>query len=328
MTRKIPRKLLLSAQRVKVFNSGLNVWLYDRSFREELKTSGAFEVTVDATAFEKAMRNFVRKGRIMSYDLMQDDSLDIAVAVREPLTAKELSNIPWREPQQAFLRLPTGRLVIESNDSLTIRSIEPTDLGAEVPTPAGDYLVTLHRVDWDTLADDEIDWDGPSEFITLTSGSAAKPLREQPNVLPWEQPKAEATTWKIEAGLYTGSAIFDDDLPAMRIALNQEGVSQLGLQDKSVTLLSVPDVPFECALLWVRGDRSQGAYYDRLERLHPPAACAGKEWAICNLELETPSDRSVFCLRRDPRKKVPRTKRNAWHHATMRVIDAHALERK
>lgn len=328
MARKLTRKLLASAQRVKVFNSGLNVWLYDRSFRDELKASGAFEVSADAAAFEKAMRGFVRKGRILSYDLMQDDSVDIAVAIREPLTAKELGTIPWREPQQAFLRLPTGRMVVESNDSLTIRSQKPTDPGAEVTTPPGDYLVTLHRVDWDVLAEDEIDWDGPSEFITLTGGSAAKPVRGQPTMLPWDKPETGTSTWNIKAGVYTGAVIFDDDLMAMRVALDQEAISKLGLRDRSVTLVSVPDIPFECALVWVRGDRKQGAYYDRLERLRPPAACAGKEWAICNLQLETPSDQFIFCQRRDPKIKVPRTKRNAWHHASMRVIDARAVERK
>lgn len=328
MARQLSRKLLASAQRVKVFNSGLNVWLYDRSFREELKASEAFEVATDAEVFEQAMQGFVQDGRIISYDLMQDDFLDIAVAVREPLTAKELGSIPWREPQQAFLRLPTGRLVVESNDSLTIRSLQPTDPGAEVTVPPGDYLVTLHRVDWDTLAEDEIDWDGPSEFITLTSGPAAQPVRGQPAVLPWEQPEAEATAWKIDAGVYTGAAIFDDDLMAIRIALDQQAISQMGLQDRSVTLLSVPDVSFECALVWVRGDRKQGAYYDRLERLRPPAVCAGKEWAICNLELETPSDKSIFCLRRDPKVKVAKSKRKVWHPATMQVIDTRALERK
>ena len=114
----------------------------------------------------------------------------------------------------------------------------------------------------------------------------------------------------------------------MRIALGEEGVSQLGLLDKSVTVLSVPDLTFECALVWVSGDRKQGAYYDRLERLHPPAACFGKEWAICNLQAETPGDQAFFCLRRDSKVKVPRKKRNVWYQATMRVLESRALEIK
>ena len=161
MAQTLSKKLLSAAQRVKVFNSGLEVWLYDRSFRNPLKASGAFEVDAGGAVFEKAMQGFVREGRILSYSLMQDDSLDLALAVRKPLTKAELGTISWREPQQAFLRLPTGRLVVESNDSLTIRKLKPTDPGAEIMVPPGDYLVTLYRVDWDVLADDDIDWAGP-----------------------------------------------------------------------------------------------------------------------------------------------------------------------
>jgi hypothetical protein len=328
MAKKRPDKLLSQAKRVKVFNSGLEAWLYDHSYRDALKASGAFEVDTDEAAFNKAMQGFVRAGRILCYALMQDDSLDIAVAVGAPPAAGALGGVPWRKPQAAFLRLPTGRLVIESSDALTLRKLKPTDPGAEIKVPPGDYRVTLNRVDWDVLAEDEIEWDGPSEYITLTGGPAAKPVRGQPAILPWDEPAAGDATWKVEHGAYAGAAIFDDDLMAMRIAISQAGVTQLGLTDKSVTLLSVPSMNFECALVWVRGDRMQGAYYDRLERLHPPVACRGKEWALCNLQLETPGDQTLFCMRRDAQWKVPRKARSLWHPATMQVLQAQALERK
>lgn len=323
---KLPRHLSDNAMRVTVFNSGLNVWLYDRGFRDELLASGAFEISADPAVFEKAMREFVRLGRLMSYDLMQDDSIDVAISIREPLSRKELGKIPWREPQQAFLSLPTGRLVIESNDSLTIRSLSPTDPGGEVSVPPGDYLVTLYRVDWDTLAEDEIEWDGPSEFITLTAGPAAKPVTDQPISLPWDIAIPDAETFSVIEGVYSGSVIFDDDLMAMRVALDREVIAKLGLTDSSVTVITVHDVPFECALVWVQGDRMKGEYYDRLERLRPPAEFPGKEWAICNLKLETSESTYVFCLRRDSKQKITKAMRNVWHPATMRVIEARALE--
>lgn len=328
MARTLPRKLLKSAQRVKVFNSGLEVWLYDQSFRKQLKATGAFEIDAEDGVLEKALHGLVKTGRIMCYSLMQDDSVNIAIAVREPLATTELGTVPWRKPQEAFLRLPTGRLIIESNDSLTLRKLEPTDPGAEIAVPPGDYLVTLYRVDWDVLAEEGIDWDGPSEFITLTSGNMAKPVTGQPAVLAWEEQQPDAAVWRIQDGTYAGAAIFDDDLLAMRIALGEQGISELGLGDKSVSLLSVPDLGFECALVWIRGDRKQGAYYDRLERLHLPKACLGKEWAICNLEVEVPGDQTIFCLRRDAKVKIARKDRNVWHQASMRVLDNRALEKK
>lgn len=328
MARKLPGKLLSTAQRVKVFNSGLEVWLYDQSFRKPLKASGAFEVDADEGLLEKAMTRFAQTGRIVAYSLMQDDSVDLAIAVRKPLAAAELGAVPWRKPQVAFLSIPSGRLVIESNDSLTLRTLKPTDKGAEIKVAPGDYLVTLHRVDWDVIAENDIEYEGPSEFITLTSGRMAKPVPGQPAVLAWEEPGAEDADWKIDNGAYAGAVIFDDDLLAMRIALGQEGVAQLGLRDRAMTLLNVPDLNLEFALVWISGDRAQGAYYDRLERLRPPKACAGKEWAICNLEVETAGEQTLFCLRRDAKLKIPRQNRDAWHRATMRVLEERALEKK
>lgn len=328
MAKKLPAGLLKGAQRVKVFSSGLDVWLYDPSFREALKASRAFEPRAGEAMRRKAMQRFVREGKLLSYGLMQDDSIDVAVAVRAPLAKGELGTLPWREPQQGYLRLPSGRLVVESNDALTLRRQKPTDAGAEIGVPPGDYMLTLHRVDWDVLAEDEIDYEGPSEFITLTGGAEAKPVPGQPESLPWERPEGGAAAWKVEQGAYAGAAIFDDDLMALRIAIGAKGISLLGLKDRSVTLLRVPALGFECALVWIRGDRSKGEYYDRLERLRPPAACAGKEWAICNLQLETPGDDTVFCLRRDGKARIARKFRNAWHPATLAVLAEQALERR
>lgn len=326
--RKRPEEGLLSkAQRVRVFNSGLEVWLYDKSYRDELKASGAFEEDADDALFDKTMATFVRDGRIMAYQLMQDDSLNIAVTVRKPFTTHELATSRWLTPQQAFLRLPSGRLVVESNDSLTIRNSKPSDRGAELEVPAGDYLATLYRVDWDTLEADETQWEGPSELITLTRGARAKPVRGQPTVLPWKPRGPGGATWKIDDGVYAGAVAFHDEELAMSIALDAEGVLQLGLKDKSIALLSVPGLKFECALVCVTGDKTQRTYYERLEKLRPPAAQAGKQWAHCQLDLD-PGAQSVLCLRRNSKTRVHKKQQDVWQQATMRVLEAQALERK
>jgi hypothetical protein len=319
--------LLTGLQRLGIFNSGLEVWLYDRSYRDELKASGAFEEDADEALFEKALQAFVRDGRIMAYQLMQDDSLDMAVAVRKPFTTRDLAGARWLDPQQGFLRLPSGHLVVESNDSLTLRKSKPTDPGAELAVPPGNYLATLYRVDWDALEGDGIECEGPSEIITLTGGPKAKPVRGQPALLPWAPRGPGSASWKIDNGVYTGAVLLHDDEMAMSIALDAAGISQLGLKDRSIALLSVPDLAFECVLVCVAGDKTQKPYYDRLERLRPPAAHAGKQWAHCQLDLD-PGAQSVFCLRRNSKTRVPRKQQNAWHKATMKVLDVQALEKR
>ena len=328
MTSKDRKKGVLDgAQRVEIFNSGMEVWLYDKSYRDELKASGAFEEDADETLFEKAMQAFVRGGRLMAYQLMQDDSLNIAVAIRAPFAGKELAGGRWLAPQQAFLRLPSGRLVVESNDSLTIRKSQPTDPGAELEVPPGNYLATLYRIDSDALEADEIDWEGPSEIITLTPGAKAKPVRGQPGLLPWEPSTSGNAAWKVMDGAYEGAVLFHDDEMAMSIALDAAGVAQLGLKDKSVALLSVPALAFECVLVWVAGDKSQMAYYNRLEKLKPPAAQAGKQWGHCPLDLE-PGAQSVVCLRRNSKTRVSKKQQNTWHPASMHALEALALEKR
>ena len=84
MAKKLPAGLLKGAQRVKVFSSGLDVWLYDPSFREALKASRAFEPRAGEALRRKAMQRFVQEGKLLSYGLMQDDSIDVAVAARAP----------------------------------------------------------------------------------------------------------------------------------------------------------------------------------------------------------------------------------------------------
>ena len=321
-----PDALLAGAQRVEVFNSGLEVWLYDASFRSELKASRAFEEDADDALFEKAMAGFVKDGRIMAYQLMQDDSLDIAVKVGKPPGADALAGARWLEPQHAFLRLPSGRLVIESNDALTIRKSRPTDKGAELEVPPGDYLVTLYRIDWDALEADEIEWKGPWELVVLTGGVKAKPVKSQPAILPWAPRGPGTTRWTIADGAYEGSVLFFDDEMTFCIALDAGGVDELGLAHKSIAMLSVPALSFECVLVCVRGDTAKFEFFRRLEKIKPPAALAGREWAHC--QLDNISEQGVFCLRQRSKTLVSKKQQNVWHPATLRIVEGTALERR
>src|SRR5262249_10586200 len=104
--------------RVKVANSGLEVWLYDEQNLNILCESPAFVAFLRGE--EMPLKVLFEGGLLVSYSLYQDDALDVAVLVGPPLSEQELSVSRWLAPQRAFLQVPSGRLCIESNDSLRL----------------------------------------------------------------------------------------------------------------------------------------------------------------------------------------------------------------
>ncbi len=96
---------------VEVFNSGLEVWLYDEANREALRAGGAFGKMMEGD--EGPIKALYAQGELAGYSM--DDGLRVGVIVRPALTPEELAVCPWLEPQTAFLRLPGGRLCLESN---------------------------------------------------------------------------------------------------------------------------------------------------------------------------------------------------------------------
>jgi hypothetical protein len=319
------RALRADARYAEVFNSGLEVWLYDATHRDTLKSSGAFETELETPELEKHLVAFAQQGLIMAYQLMQDDSLSIAVAVGEPLSEKELGAARWLEPQRAFLRLPSGRLVIESNDALTIRSEEPTDKGAELAVPAGDYRVTLYRIDHDALEADELEWHGPNEFIVLTPGDTARPVKDQPAFLPWVMRGPGEAAWTIEAGVYRGAALVHDADTTISVALDPTGAERLGLADGALAKLSVPALDIECVLVYVVGDTQKFDFHARLDRITPPKGHAGGDWAHCWLQ---PGMDRLFGMRRAAKRRVPKKMQETWHPATLTLLAGRALEKR
>jgi hypothetical protein len=319
------RALRADARYAEVFNSGLEVWLYDAGHRQKLKASGAFETELETAELDRRMREFGAQGLIMAYQLEEDNSLSVAVCVGEPLSDKELAAARWLEPQKAFLRVPSGRLVVESNDALTIRSEAPSDKGAELEVPPGDYLATLYRIDHDALEADELAWKGPEQIIVLTSGAVAKPVPGQPAFLPWEPRGPGDAKWSVEGGTYQGMALVHDADTTVSVALDLAGAERLGLTDGALARLSIAALKIDCVLVYLVGDTQKGEFYQRMDKLLPPAGYAGGEWAHCWLQVGM--DR-LFGMRRNPQGRVAKKLQETWHPATMTLLPQRALEKK
>src|SRR5262245_29080834 len=104
-----------SGHRLRVPNSGREVWLYDDANRERIRAGNV--PTELPTGMPADFAELTRGGFIVGYGLAQDDDVDVEVHVDGPLTASELAKGRWLAPQTAFLRLPSGRLCVESNDA-------------------------------------------------------------------------------------------------------------------------------------------------------------------------------------------------------------------
>jgi hypothetical protein len=231
-------KLRDGAIAVKVFNSGLEVWLYDEQNLTPVRESGAMAAFMSGD--DSKIKALFRAGQVVGYSLYQDDELRIGVIVGPPLTTEELSVAHWLKPQTAFLRLPSGRLCIESNDALRFGEEEAGDEGAIVTVPPGDYGVTLYRIDHEALEREDREWKGPQEVVVLTPGGSPGDAAE--DFLPFEQ--LRDTTWigayRIEGRKFEGLIWFPDFWETFAVNLDRAAAERLGLAEGQYLRITAP----------------------------------------------------------------------------------------
>lgn len=200
-----------NAVRIELYNDGDVIFLYDSSFQGSLRETEAVKVLLeDVEDRAKRLKALEASGQIAAYELLQDDSRRIELAVGAPLTTKEKKHASWFKAQKTVLRVPSGKLRIESTNSLTIGEGEPTEEGATVDIPSGDYLLTLERVNWEAMNEDHTDRpDLPTEFISLLPLDQAKPQKAKP-FLSWGGVVGEKARWEsewvVKQGAFLGKA--------------------------------------------------------------------------------------------------------------------------
>jgi hypothetical protein len=177
---------------------------------------------------------------VVGYSLHQDDELEVAVYVGDPLTEEELSVSRWLEPQTAFLRLPSGKLCVEPNDSLRVGGETPTDKGGLVDFPPGDYRVTLYRIDGEALFRERLEWKGAWEIIVLTLGGT--PADAATDLLPFENRRD--TTWvgkyQIKGNRADALAWFGDYWDTCIVNLDSGGAAKMELVPGSYIRIHAP----------------------------------------------------------------------------------------
>lgn len=206
-----------SSARVEVYNEGLAVYLHDPANAPRIlavnpaSILGAGDVEPGQ---DKALKKIVAEGLLVTYYLRQDDSIVVEVAVGPPLDKAELKalatrGIPLMKPVQTVISLPSGRLRIDTANTFRLgedarlcaeeyekahgkppaeddlKAFGLEDKSGEIEVPPGDYVLTLHRVDFDRLEDDEEGFAGPGEFITLTPAAEIERPKRIPPVIEY-----------------------------------------------------------------------------------------------------------------------------------------------
>jgi hypothetical protein len=207
---------------VEVDNEGLLVFLYDLSNREKISASDAqilHGLDVDASD-DPALKELAAKGLLVVYELPQDDPVHLGVIVGEPLSTKEKKGAKWRKTQIARLSLPSGKLCVDSYNSLRFTDDTPSVPGATVDLPPGDYTLSLHRVDSEAAKSDG--YSGPLEIVTLEPAKTV-PKKAPPGVLPAGDEKRAPWDgkYKLTGSEFQGEVVrISPKFPAGGLSLN------------------------------------------------------------------------------------------------------------
>ena len=302
---------------LRVTNSGLEVWLYDDASIETIRSAG----TPDAGfgGMPAGFEDLARQGLVVGYSLQQDDDLHVAVHVGKPFTKKELSVARWLEPQQAFLRLPSGRLCVESNDASRIGPEDPGATGAVVEVPAGDYRLTLHRIDHEALDREGLTWDGPEEVILLTPGGGPEDAAN--DLLPFQARRDTSWVGKYAIRGNTAEALawFSDYWDTCVVNLDPAAAATLSLVPGSYLRIEVPTAGLTLISAFANS-------WDEARRFAPPADVALDEYgyaAFCPMS-DWDGAVALFCRRDTTKKRVEDEHQNIWLPAVVEVMDARA----
>ncbi|MBI3791735.1 MAG: hypothetical protein HY275_12775 [Gemmatimonadetes bacterium] len=295
---------------VQVFNSGLEVWLYDEANRERIIASGAMELDDDA-----ALAALFRAGDLMAYSLWQDDAVHAAVIVGAPLTAEELAVAEWLEPQHAYLVLPSGELCVESNDAARILPEGGSDEGARIRAAPGHYRVTLHRIDDEALERAGRAWDGPREVIVLTPGGTAADAATE--ILPFVARRDLSWVGQVTVRGAKADALcwFSDPLDTAVVNLDATTLAQLGATPGRCLRLTVPKAKLTMTMA-LAANWKEGA------TLLQPAELDATEWGYGSVTRMGEWGVDALFVRRERGKVAVKAKlKNSWLPCTVERLE-------
>jgi hypothetical protein len=242
-----PTPIRAGATRAEVYNEGLAVYLYDPASRQAIIGADGVELVEAALngSNTKPVKALAKRALLVAYELQQDDSLTVDVAVGPPLSKEELKAVPgakWHKPQVSVLDLPSGQFTIETANSSHINPGEdPDEPGAIIPVPPGRYVVTLYRLKWSDMPEEVgqrvRDAGVGEEFIVLTPfAQTEKPPKTWPLGLPFPvgNDSVPVGKYKIDGPVFAGQIWFWDFWEIFWLNLDRKAAADLGIDFGSV----------------------------------------------------------------------------------------------
>ena len=315
MTPRRPSKsetIRTGSTRVRVPNSGLEVWLYDDAHLQEIRKPTGRDKGFGGMPpqFEKR----TKAGLVVGYNLLQDDEIDVAVIVGDALTEKERSVARWLEPQTAYLRVPSGKLCIESNDASRLGPEKPGAKGAVVQVPAGDYRVTLYRVDHEALDREGLGWSGPQEVIVLTPGGSKSDAAER--LLAFEPRRDNTWIGQYKLGDKSADVLvwFGDYWDTFVVNLDGAAASKLNLQHGAYIRTHVPRAGITLLTAFAKS-------WEDARRLPLPSAADPGEYGYAAFSpmSDWNGAEALFCRRDTSKTKVEDQFQNIWLPGTIEI---------
>jgi len=256
-----------------------------------------------------------RQGLVLGYSLAQDDDLEIALHVGDPLTREELSVARWLEPQRSFLRLPSGTLCVESNDASRLGPEEPTETGGQLSVPPGDYAVTLYRIDYEALFRERLTWTGPQEVIVLTPGGDPGEARD--DFLPFEERRDTSWIGKYRVDGQRAEALMwvDNYWDGFLLNLDSAAVAQLSVVPGSYFKTHVPAIGLTLHTTFAKS-------WDEAQRFAPPDGDELAEFGFGALHhiQEWNGAEALWCRRETCKTRIENEYHGVWTPAVVEVL--------
>jgi len=246
------RRVHQRSKRAAFYNEGPVVFLYDGSYAAAIRESGAevLEGFSESSADDPALTELAARGELVLYELFQDDEVEIEVIVADKITPDERARLSAhvRLPT-GWIRLPTGKLFLDSYNTLRAGYEEATDKGATLSLPAGDYSVTVYQCDNVAAEKSEHPHD-----VLLLRPLKRKPTARRPAILCdtyTAPPPAEGGIGygKVTDGVFNGLIRFISGTHIFAVNMDPQAAEALGMQaGKGITFeiadggLTIPGV--------------------------------------------------------------------------------------
>lgn len=318
------------AIRADVYNEGLCVYLHDEANTDRLRVMIADkkkfpQCSPKKTFFEnlstaKLSKEAKSAGLALAYTLDQDDEVSVDVVIGDPLNEKELAVAEWLDPQRARIALPSGRLRIDTPNTMPLDPDDKHDAGAVVDVPPGDYVLTLYRVDWDELRRSGKRYKGPSEALVLTPTDKAGEAKLEGPILEWKprkRPRVGGVKPKSGQSEFNCKLIFLGYWENFGVNFTRESAAKMGLEPGARLRFTIEKIVLDALFLGEMTPADCMRYFPKPKL--EAAVAPFKEFALT--EWSSMPKKEFLAFRRVQAKKcIPERLIEKWFPATGIVL--------